>query len=143
MKTSKLLSMCILFVVGGIITASAIYTTPLRYTHFIEPTINDVDPSTFYEQFSENSDSFIFIDVRPPSAYNKEHARGSINIPLHLLYGEKDILPRKDKEIVLICTGGAASGVGYSYLEHYGFSNIQRIEDGINAWKEAGLPTEN
>ena len=46
----------------------------------------------------------------------------------------------KDKEIVLICTGGRASGVGYSYLEHYGFSNIARIEGGINAWADARLP---
>ena len=78
--------------------------------------------------------------MRSEREYNDRHAEGSVSMPLHTLFDQRDVLPMKDKEIVLICTGGRASGVGYSYLEHYGFSNIARIEGGINAWADARLP---
>lgn len=43
---------------------------------------------------------------------------------------------------MLICSGGRASGVAYSYLQHFGFSNIARIEGGIEQWALNELPTE-
>jgi 3-mercaptopyruvate sulfurtransferase SseA len=32
------------------------------------------------------------------------------------------------------------AGVAYSYLEHYGYRNIKRIEGGLKNWNEDGLP---
>jgi len=70
--------------------------------------------------------------VRQQAAYNNQHAMGSINIPLQNFYFEKSGLPKNtNKTIVLICSLGTASGVGYGYLEHYGFRNIQRVHGGI------------
>lgn len=129
------------FAVGAIVAAGTIYLTPLKHLNLIEPTIDDIPAGEFYNLYTENPNKYLFVDVRSQNAYEAEHAEGSINIPLHLLFDERKFLPKTDKEIVLICTGRRASGVGYSYLEHFGFLNLKRIEGGLNEWKEAGLPT--
>lgn len=129
----------------GVFLAGAllVLVTPLKHVAVIAPTINDVDPQVFHTEFVENPDDFVFIDVRGEDSYNRIHAAGSVNMPLHTLYDEWRNLPKNtDKTIVLICSGGRASGVGYHYLEHQGFFNIARIEGGIEAWQLAGLPTE-
>jgi rhodanese-related sulfurtransferase len=131
-----------LFIAGGtaLIVAGIIYLTPLKHLNVIEPNIDDLSARSFYESLKENPEGYLFIDVRPEEIYKTFHAEGSINVPLHKLYTERHILPHRGKKIVLICSGGLASGVGYSYLEHYGFLNIHRIDGGIEQWAAAGLP---
>jgi|SRR3989338_7995149 len=132
-----------LIVVSTILVTLAIfYLTPLRYVAFIEPTIHDIAPAEFYAMWQKNPDAYVFIDVRSREAYDRLHASGSTLMPLHTLYNERHNLPKHGKTIVLICSGGIASGVGYSYLEHYGFRNIKRIQGGIEMWQTAGLPIE-
>jgi len=130
------------YVVTVLLTAAVIYLTPLKWINIIEPTIRDIDPRAFQADFVKNQDKYLFIDVRPEDAYDNLHAAGSINIPLNLLYDERHVLPKSGKEIVLICSGGHASGIAYSYLQHYGFFNIWRIEGGIENWILLDLPTE-
>lgn len=125
-----------------IITVALIYLTPLKWVNFVEPTIRDIAPTEFYEEYAKNPDDFIFLDVRSLSAYERLHAEGSISMPLHTLYNERVYLPKRGKKIVLICSGGVASGVGYHYLQHHGFFNIYRIEGGIEEWALDNLPTE-
>ena len=120
--------------------AGAIYFTPLKHLNIIEPTIDDIEPKAFQADFEKNPDDYIFLDVRPTDMYDRLHAEGSKNLPLHLLYNERHSLPKSGKTIVLICSGGLASGVGYSYLEHFGFFNIKRIQGGIENWQIQGLP---
>ncbi len=124
-----------------LVTALAIYLTPLKHVALIEPTINDIDAVEFQAALKADPDRYIFLDVRPAEAYNKQHAEGSVSAPVHTLFDLRHTLPKHGKEIVLICSGGRASGVGYGYLEHFGFFNIARIEGGIEAWLTAGLPT--
>jgi len=141
MKKLHILNGLLIFVIGIIITAGAIYLTPLKHVALVTPEIEDIDPQSFNELYQANPDKYVFLDVRGASAYNRLHAEGSENQPLHTLYSERVFLPKNtDKEIVLICSGGSASGVGYSYLQHYGFFNIKRVEGGIEAWEAAGLP---
>ena len=128
------------FLAATLFVVLVVYLTPLKHLNIIEPTINDISPAEFYELFRENPEDYVFIDVRPSFAYDEKHAEGSINIPLFGLYTEREFLPKRDQTIALICTGGSASGVGYSYLEHYGFLNLLRIGGGNEAWEEAGLP---
>ena len=123
-------------------TVTIVYLTPLKHLNIVEPRIDNVDPKAFYDAYTQNPDKYIFIDVRPESAFSKLHAVGSINIPLHLLYDERHVLPKSGKTIVLICSGGRASGVAYSYLEHYGFLNLKRVDGGIENWQSQGLPVE-
>ena len=133
----------LVFLAATTLATGTIYLTPLRWLSPVEPKINDVLPQLFYSEYKKSPEQFIFIDVRPPEAYAEKHAQGSINIPLHMLYDERRNLPKSGKEVVLICSLGRASGVAYSYLEHYGFRNLRRISGGIEAWEAAGLPLES
>lgn len=128
------------FLLGVMIAALIFYLTPLKNLNLIELKIKDIAPSLFYEKYKKNPNDYIFIDVRPAEAYRKGHAEGSINIPLHTFYNERKYLPKRGQIIVLICSGGSASGVAYGYLEHYGFLNLRRIEGGIENWEKSGLP---
>lgn len=128
--------------IAVLVTIFAIYLTPLKHLNLVEPKIDDIDPTAFQDAYAKNPDDYIFIDVRPEGAYNQFRAAGSINIPLHVLYDARHVLPKRGKTIVLICSGGRASGVAYSYLEHYGFLNLKRIDGGIENWQLEGLPVE-
>ena len=123
-------------------TVLLIYLTPLKNLNLVEPRMNNVDPKAFYNAYTKNPDAYVFIDVRPSSEFNKIHAPGSINLPLHTLYDGKYVLPKHGKTLVLTCSGNRASSVGYGYLEHYGFLNLERIEGGIENWQTEGLPVE-
>lgn len=128
-------------VLGSILTLSFRF---LRYTPLIEPVIDDIAPQEAYENIQHDPNKVVFIDVRSQAEYKKAHAEGSINVPIHTLYEERLKLPRNtDTEIYLICTGGRLAGVAYGYLEHYGFRNIRRVENGLSGWNQAGLPIIN
>ena len=143
-QNKSLLTATITLIVGALLGASLIYFTPLKYGQLIEPKVGDIKAEVFYQDYIKNKDHYIFMDVRSPEAYNSIHAEGAYNQPLHTLYNERKNLPRnKDKEIILICSGGVASGVAYSYLQHYGFRNIHRVEGGIESWVAAGLPVKS
>ncbi|MDP3947372.1 MAG: rhodanese-like domain-containing protein [bacterium] len=118
-----------------------IYLTPLKNLNLVAPSIKDADVEAFYKEYGANQENFLFLDVRNPIEYYAEHAEGSLNVPINVLYTEQKTLPKSGKTIVLICTGGALSGVAYHYLEHQGFLNLRRIGGGMNEWKAAGLPT--
>jgi rhodanese-related sulfurtransferase len=114
--------------------------SPLRYTALVEPVIVEIDPSEALARVEADPQHYTLIDVRSNGDYTRLHAKGAINIPIHLLYDERKTLPRSDKTLMLMCTGGRLSGVAYSYLEHYGFRNIVRVEGGIEHWQEENLP---
>lgn len=140
MGVSDSMRIYLIIAITIVATAGLIYLTPLKHLNIVEPTINDISAEEFHSLYTQNPDDYLFIDVRSAQAYNTLHAEGSINIPLHEFYNQRKIFPKKGKEIVLICSGGVASGVAYSYLEHYGFFNIRRIQDGIESWQAADLP---
>ena len=124
------------------LTALAIYLTPLRHITFISPTMNEVDPTSFYEDFSKNPDDYMFIDVRSANIYQSAHARGAINIPIENLFDEHYTLPRSGKKIALICTTGRLAAIAYGYLENWGFRNLIHIEGGMVNWAAQGMPIE-
>ena len=126
------------------ITAGVIYATPLRYTSLIPaPAIVDQDPKAFFAEYTKNPEHYIFLDVRDKAEYDAVHAKGAISMPLATLYDQRHFLPMNGKEIVLICAVGKSSGVAYSYLQHFGFTNIRRILGGTENWIAEGLPTES
>jgi len=132
----------LVFLAGIVLTAALIYLTPLKWLNVIEPAPHDIAPTDFNAKYVANPDDYLFIDVRPLSAYEAQHAKGARNMPIQTLYDLHGSLPKSGKKIVLICSGGQASGVAAMYLQHYGFFNVDRIEGGIENWITEGLPVE-
>lgn len=147
LKSNKfILIFCFGLVLGLILSMSF---RAIKYNQILDPKIVNIDPTDAYDQIINTKNKVIFIDVRSRSEYDKAHASSSINLPIHYLYDDthgfknelKVPLPKNtNQDIYLICSGGRLAGVAYSYLEHYGYRNIKRIDGGISNWAKQGLP---
>lgn len=78
----------------------------------------------------------IFVDMRNHYEYEVGHFKNAIEVPSDTF---KDQLPmaldmladKKDKNIVMYCTGGIRCEKASAYMKHNGFKNIFHIEGGI------------
>jgi rhodanese-related sulfurtransferase len=52
-------------------------------------------------------------------------------------------LADRSRPIVTSCDLGPLSAIAAKNLKDMGFTNVSYLEGGIQAWKQAGLPTEN
>jgi len=82
---------------------------------------------------------FIFLDVRTAEEYADGHVDGSLLIPVQELEGRLNEVP-KEKRVYVYCRSGKRSVAASNVLVKAGFSNIENIEGGINAWIDAGYP---
>ena len=70
--------------------------------------------------------SRIFVDVREPYEFERDHVEGAINLPPSDLMAGAKILAGvpKDTELVLYCLSGARSNASMNYLRQLGFTNL-------------------
>jgi rhodanese-related sulfurtransferase len=82
----------------------------------------------------------IFLDIREPAEFKKEHIAESMSLPLSTL--EANIAKLKDPEqpIILVCASGQRARTAAKQLRGKGFSNIYVLTGGLNAWKDGKLP---
>ena len=73
----------------------------------------------------------VFIDVREPSEFQKDHVKGAFNItPEQLMSGAQEMsMLTKDTPIIVYCRTGSRSLVAKHILHSYGFTNVT---NGIN-----------
>ena len=139
-NTSILLSI----VVTAILTVLVIYLTPLKHLNIVSPAMTEIDPTTFYKDFTANPGKYMFVDVRTASEFAAAHPKGAINIPIASLADEnvRAELPKSGKQIVLTCTDGRLAAVAYGYLQNWGYLNLVHLTGGLKQWTLEGLPTE-
>jgi len=90
----------------------------------------------------ENAKSpFMLLDVRTPEEYAAGHIAGAKLIPVQVLAEHLNEVP-KGKQVYVYCHSGTRSARASKLLTANGFKNIENIEGGIVAWKEAGYPVE-
>lgn len=81
----------------------------------------------------ENEDVFI-IDVRSKNEYNTGYIENAINIPVDSIqYKIGNIVPDKDKKILLYCRSGARAQEAAKKLASLGYSNVYSF-GGIVDW---------
>lgn len=114
----------------------------IRYTKYVEPKMVEISPKDAYqEMLKAGTGNYLFIDVRTIAEYNNLHASSSISKPIADLYNEwRNGLPRKDKEIYIICTSGRLAAIAYGYLQLHGYRNIKHVTGGISHWVHEGQP---
>ncbi len=82
--------------------------------------------------------SVLVLDVRERSAFEKEHIRGSVNIPLKELperySGIKD--EEKAGPVVCVCNGSVQSAYAVSYLSTRGFREPYNLSGGLSRFKK-------
>lgn len=87
-----------------------------------------------------NQRNGIFLDIREPAEFKKEHIAESMSLPLSTL--EANVAKLKDPEqpIILVCASGQRARTAAKQLRGNGFSNIYVLTGGLNAWKDGKLP---
>jgi len=79
-------------------------------------------------------------------------ATGGLNISLGMLPVRADLelpeewrdagLQDRSRQIITTCQLGSNGAIGAKLLKDMGFTNVCYLEGGMEAWKDAGLPTE-
>lgn len=90
-----------------------------------------------------NRDAAVFVDIRNENAYQTSHLPGAINIPLEHIDKRQDRLKRyTDQQIIVYCDTGQRTLKAVQALQAQGWSDVQQLRGGLNAWRDASLPTE-
>ena len=79
----------------------------------------------------------LLIDVREPDEHAIAHIEGARLIPLKTLPAMLDQLPR-DRDIYIHCKSGMRSAKAVGILQERGFTRVQNVTGGIDAWLEHG-----
>lgn len=88
-----------------------------------------------------DQNDILLVDVRETSEYEVEHIAGALLLPLSSFDPEAfPTLP--DKKVVLHCAVGKRSEAAGKMLIREGHRDVIHLTGGIEAWKEAGFPTE-
>ena len=87
------------------------------------------------------SDDAVILDVRSESEYREGHIPGAIHVHYGRVADQLDDIPR-DKNVVVHCGSGRRASVALSVLEGAGYDRLANYPGGLDAWTEAGYPTE-
>lgn len=110
--------------------------------------VENLDPDAVETEL-EDGDA-VLVDIRDAPEL-EEHGRipGSVHVPRGMLEFRADTTspyhqPPLDpsKRVILHCASGGRSALAAQTLQEMGYEHIAHLDGGINAWKEAGKPTE-
>lgn len=85
------------------------------------------------KRIEEDAASMVLLDVREPWEWGVCRLPGSITISLGKIPARAEELSR-DAEIVVLCHHGIRSRHASMYLERAGFTNLNNLVGGIDAW---------
>lgn len=84
----------------------------------------------------------LLVDVRQPEEYAEGHVPGAFNIPIRELSQHLDLLPNLNASIVIICKGGGRAMLAGTTLQILGYTGINVLKGGFDAWAGEELPAE-
>jgi len=92
-----------------------------------------------WQQGKQSPIPFVMLDVRTVEEYNQGHIKDAVLIPIQVLEERLSEVP-KDKQVYLYCHSGTRSARAAKMLAKHGFTNIENVLGGFEAWKHAGYP---
>ena len=88
-----------------------------------------------------NHDDALIIDLRTVADYRSGHIKGAKNSPLNDFAKDVESYSSfKDKPVLVYCNSGNTATRAIKLLKNAGFENINNLDGGIAAWKEANMP---
>ena len=86
-------------------------------------------------------DADVLIDVREADEFASGHLPDARNLPLAKL-GERagEVEKLKGKPVIVCCASGMRSAKACKELATLGFTNVQNLAGGVDAWVGAGYP---
>ncbi len=106
-----------------------------------EVSADDVHGRVFAERGSSSAP--VLIDVRERDEYEQGYVPGAIWVPRGFLELKvEDLVPEREREVVLYCAGGVRSVLAAAALQAMGYRNVASMAGGFRAWKNAGYAFE-
>ena len=111
-----------------------------------------VSPLEAQRRFQEDPDALL-LEVRDAGSFPiDQQAPNMVNISLGMLPTRADLevpeerrdprLQDRSRQVVTTCGLGNLAAMGAKLLKEMGFTNVSYMEGGMQAWKDAGLPTD-
>ena len=100
--------------------------------------IKEIDVATAAEAIAQGN---ILIDIREPAEFEAGRILGACNVPrgvLEFKTVDHPSLANKTARIVIYCRSGGRAALAALNLQRLGYSNIESVAGGIEAWKTAG-----
>jgi rhodanese-related sulfurtransferase len=88
----------------------------------------------------DGGESLVVIDVREPDEWARGVIPGAHPVARGVLELSVDSKLPRDATVVLYCAGGGRSALAGRSLQEMGFSAVENLEGGFDAWARAGLP---
>ena len=87
------------------------------------------------KQLRDSGEQFLLLDVRNPDEYATAKIEGATLIPMGDLQARlSELEPHKQDHIVVHCHHGGRSMRVTQFLRQQGFSQVQNMDGGIDAW---------
>lgn len=83
----------------------------------------------------------LLLDVREPWEHQQQRIPGALFIPMGEIMGRAGEIPA-DTDVYVYCKVGGRSARVVDYLRRQGMERVINVSGGIDAWVDAGLPTE-
>lgn len=89
------------------------------------------------KQLRDSGQDFLLLDVRNPDEHATARIEGATLIPMGELQGRlAELAPHKDRHIVVHCHHGGRSLKVTNFLRQQGFTQVQNMAGGIDAWSQ-------
>jgi rhodanese-related sulfurtransferase len=100
----------------------------------------EVCPSTTHRLIGEGA---LLVDVREPREVQAIafDVPDIVCIPLSELQTRWSEIP-KDREVVMVCQGGARSLKATYYLQYHGYTQVSHMAGGMDKWARKGFPVK-
>lgn len=92
--------------------------------------------------FVVNKQEGVIVDIRNDADFKKSRIVDSIHVSNDKI-NKNDLATlekHKDKPIIVVCVAGISAASAADKLVKAGFSNVNLLKGGMNAWVNAGLP---
>lgn len=84
-----------------------------------------------------NLQEYFLLDVRSRLEFNQGHIEGAINVDVEDLTEDiVDLIPSKERKIIVYCQSGNRSKIASEKLISYGYTNVYNMVGGMSAYEE-------
>ncbi|MGA1602674.1 MAG: rhodanese-like domain-containing protein [Prochlorothrix sp.] len=101
--------------------------------------LQTIDAPTLQSQLQQGN--VVLVDVREPVEYRGERIDGAISLPLSSFDAAQLPPVEAHQTRILMCNSSGRSGEAARKLLIAGYETVVHLEGGLQAWKQAGLPT--
>ncbi len=109
----------------------------------VKKAIREVSVEETRARSSDAPDAPVLIDVRERDEYEQGFIPRAEWVPRGFLeLRVEDIVPERDREVIIYCAGGTRSAMAARSLEELGYTKVSSMAGGFRAWKNAGYNFE-